>query len=68
MVHRGLLQNTISADTGGSRIKLTSIGASIANILKSPPTSRFIDTTPAVADAADTTEETRGESEFKSGA
>ena len=68
MVDRGLLQNTISADTGGSRVKLTSIGASIANILKSPPTSRFIDTTPPAADAADTTEETRGESEFKSGA
>jgi DNA-binding MarR family transcriptional regulator len=68
MVRRGLLQNTTSADTGGSRVKLTSIGASIASILKSPPTSRFIDTTPPAADAADTTEEARGESEFKSGA
>jgi hypothetical protein len=67
MVHRGLLQNTTSADTGGSRVKLTSIGASIESILRSPSTSRFINTTPPAADAADTTEETRSESELKSG-
>ena len=32
MVHRGLLRNTTSPDTGGSRIRLSSIGASIASI------------------------------------
>jgi hypothetical protein len=62
LVQRGVLQDTISANTFGRRVAITPIGAAL---LQSPVT--YLDTSPSAADAADTQDETRGDSDVKSG-